>query len=125
MPEHYRIVGASHGEALPEGRVGVRVSIPLSGCPSRRWSHDLKARLTNELVGHPAVGHLHLDNIVQADQIVLDGVEDREAPFLSGALQRAIDATNAACNVETRRSANVPPPEAEAIAHKLGNDPVV
>jgi hypothetical protein len=122
MPEHYRIVGASHGEPLPEGRVGVRVRVPLSGCPSRRWSHDLKARLTNELVGHPAVGHLHLDNIVQADQIVLDGVEDREAPLLSHALKRAIDATNAACSLETPRSANVPQREAEAIAHKLTNE---
>lgn len=122
MSEHYRIVGASHGEPLPEGRVGVRVRVPLSGCPSRRWSHDLKARLTNELVGHPAVGHLHLDNIVQADQIVLDGVEEREAPLLSHALQRAIDATNAACSVETSPSANVPQPEAEAIAHKLMNE---
>ena len=121
MPEHYRIVGASHGEPLPVGRVGVRVRVPLSGCPSRRWSHDLKARLTNELVGHPAIGHLHLDNIVQADQIVLDGVEEREAPLLSHALQRAIDATNAACSVETSPSANVPQPEAEAIAQKLVN----
>jgi hypothetical protein len=119
MPEHHRIVGASHGEPLPEGRVGVRVRVPLSGCPSRRWSHDLKARLTNELVGHPAVGHLHLDNIVQADQIVLDGVEDREAPLLSAALRRAIDATNAACSVETPPSANVSQPEADATARKL------
>jgi hypothetical protein len=122
MSEHYRIVGASHGEPLPEGRVGVRVRVPLSGCPSRRWSHDLKARLTNELVGHPAVGHLQLDNLVQADQIVLDGVEEREAPLLSHALQRAIDATNAACSVETSPSANVSQPEAEAIAHKLMNE---
>jgi hypothetical protein len=122
MPEHYRIVGASHGEPLPEGSVGVRVRVPLSGCPSRRWSHDLKARLTNELVGHPAVGHLHLDNIVQADQIVLDGVEEREAPLLSHALRRAIDATNAACSTETSPSANVPQPEAEAIAQKLTGD---
>jgi hypothetical protein len=121
MPEHHRIVGASHGEPLPEGRVGVRVRVPLSGCPSRRWSHDLKARLTNELVGHPAVGHLRLDNLIQADQIVLDGVEEREAPLLSHALQRAIDATNAACDVEPRPSANVSQPEADAIAHKLGN----
>jgi len=122
MSEHYRIVGVSHGEPLPEGRVGVRVRVPLSGCPSRRWSHDLKARLTNELVGHPAVGHLHLDNIVQADQIVLDGVEEREAPLLSHALQRAIDATNAACSDETLPSANVSRPEAEAIARKLRNE---
>jgi hypothetical protein len=119
MSEHYRIVGASHGEPLPAGRVGVRVRVPLSGCPSGRWSHDLKARLTNELVGHPAVGHLRLDNIIQADQIVLDGVEDREAPLLSHALVRAIDATNAACGDETSPSANVPQPEADAIARKV------
>ena len=119
MPEHYRIVGASHGEPLPEGSVGVRVRIPLSGCPSRRWSHDLKARLTNELVGHPAVGHLHLGNLVQGDQIVLDGVEELEAPLLSDALRRAIDATNSACSDEARPSVNVKQPEADAIARKL------
>jgi hypothetical protein len=122
MPEHHRIVGKSHGEPLPEGRVGVRVRVPLSGCPSRRWSHDLKARLTNELVGHPAVGHLHLDNIIQADQIVLDGVEEREAPLLSAALKRAVDATNAACRVEPSPSKNVSQREAEAIAHKLASE---
>ena len=119
MSEHHRIAGASHGEPLPEGRVGARVSVPLSGCPSRRWSHDLKARLTNELVGHPAVGHLRLNNVVQGDQIVLEGVEEREAPLLSAALRRAIDATNAACSVDTSTSANVPAAEADAIADKM------
>jgi hypothetical protein len=119
MSEHYGIVGAAHGEPLPEGSVGVRVRVPLSGCPSHRWSHNLKARLTNELVGHPAVGHLHLDHIVQGDQIVLDGVEEREAPLLSQALQRAIDATNVACSADTSARANVPQREAEAIAHKV------
>jgi hypothetical protein len=122
MSEHHRIAGASHGEPLPEGRVGARVRVPLSGCPSRRWSHDLKARLTNELVGHPAVGHLRLDNVVQGDQIVLEGVEEREAPLLSGALERAIDATNAACGVDTSAGANLPEPEAEAIAHMVVSD---
>lgn len=119
MSEHHRIVGPAHGEPLPEGRVGVRVRIPLSGCPSSRWSHDLKARLTNELVGHPAVGHLRLNNLVQGDQIVLEGVEEREAPLLSRALRRAIDATNAACAAEARARPNVPPREADAIAHKV------
>ena len=122
MSEHHRIVGPSHGEALPEGRVGVRVCIPLSGCPSSRWSHDLRARLTNELVGHPAVGHLHLNDLVQGNQIVLEGVEEREAPLLSQALRRAIDATNAACGADATTSANVPPPEADAIADKVVTD---
>jgi hypothetical protein len=119
MSEYHRIVGPPHGEPLPEGRVGVRVRVPLSGCPSSRWSHDLRARLTNELVGHPAVGHLQLNDLVQGDRIVLEGVEEREAPLLSDALRRAIDATNAACAADASTSANVPPPEADAIAHKV------
>src|SRR4051794_17918686 len=65
--EQHRIVGPPNGEPLPDGRVGVRVRIRLSGCPSRRWSRDLSARLANELVGHPAVGHLRLNDIVQGD----------------------------------------------------------
>ena len=119
MSEYHRIVGPPQGEPLPAGRVGVRVRVPLSGCPSSRWSHDLRARLTNELVGHPAVGHLQLNDLVQGDQIVLEGVEEREAPLLSDALGRAIDATNAACAADAGTSANVPPPEADAIADKL------
>ena len=122
MSEHHRIVGPPHGEPLPEGRVGVRVRIQLSGCPSSRWSHDLRARLTNELVGHPAVGHLHLNDLVQGDQIVLEGVEEREASLLSQALRRAIDATNAACAPDATTSANVPPPEADAIADKVATE---
>jgi hypothetical protein len=119
MSEYHGIVGASHGEPLPEGRVGVRVRVPLSGSPSARWSHDLSARLATELVGHPAIGHLRLNDIVQGDQIVLEGVEEREAPLLSDALRRAIDATNAACTVDPSPAANVPQSEADAIAHKL------
>jgi hypothetical protein len=119
MSEHHRIVGPAYGEPLPEGRVGVRVRVPLSGCPSSRWSIDLRARLTNELVGHPAVGHLHLNDLVQGDQIVLEGVEEREAPLLSQALRRAIDATNAACAADPKPSANVPTPKADAIAQKV------
>src|SRR3954468_2386188 len=37
MTEQHRLVGPASGEPLPDGRVGVRVRIPLSGCPSRRW----------------------------------------------------------------------------------------
>jgi hypothetical protein len=58
MSEDYQIVGLARGEPLAEGRIGVRVRLQLSGCPSRRWSHDLAARLSQELVGHGAVGHL-------------------------------------------------------------------
>jgi hypothetical protein len=119
MFERHRIVGPPRGEPLPEGRVGVRVRVPLSGCPSGRWSHDLRARLTNELVGHPAVGHLHLNDLVQGDQLVLEGVEEREASLLSQALRRAIDATNSACPADASPSANVPRPEADAIARKV------
>jgi ribosomal protein S27AE len=97
MGEQHRIVGPASGEPLPDGHVGVRVRIPLSGCPSARWSRDLSARLTNELVGHPAIGHLRLNDIVQGDHIVLEGVEDREASLLWDALASAVTATNAEC----------------------------
>ena len=58
--------------------------------PSRRWSRDLGARLIRELSGHTAVGHLRLNinDVVQGDQIVLEGVEASEATELAGALQR-------------------------------------
>jgi hypothetical protein len=118
MSEQHRIAGEARGEPLPDGRVGVRVRVPLSGCPSPRWSRYLSARLSNELVGHAAVGHLHLDGIVQGQEIVLDGVEDREAPLLAGALRRAIDATNASCEEEPA-APNVPQPAADAIAHEV------
>jgi hypothetical protein len=72
MSEDHQIVSPAHGEPLPEGCTGVRVRVQLSGCPSRRCARDL-AWLSRELVGHAAVGHLRLnvDDIVQADQIVL------------------------------------------------------
>ena len=97
MSESYRIVADPSGEPLPAGRVGVRVRVPLSGCPSERWSRALGAHLVNEFTGHTAVGHLRLNSIVQADQIVLEGVESAEAPHLGDVLQRAIDATNQTC----------------------------
>ncbi len=118
MSEHHRIVGEARGEPLAAGRVGVRVRIPLSGCPSSRWSHDLSARLTNELVGHQAVGHLRLNDIVQGDQLVLEGVEAGEAPALAEALRRAVGATNEACPDEAERIAKVAPGDAQAIARQ-------
>src|SRR3954447_13306441 len=119
MTEAHRIAGPARGEPLPDGRVGVRVRIPLSGCPSVRWSRDLSARLSNELVGHAAVGHLRLNYIVQGDHIVLEGVEEREAPLLSEALARAVTATNAACPTEPENAGNAAQPRADAIAGEI------
>ena len=94
MSEHHHIVEMARGEPLPLGRVGVRVRFGLSGSPSLRWSRDLRARLAQELAGHTAVGHLQLNNIVQGQEIVLDGVESDEASTLAGAVERAVDAAN-------------------------------
>jgi hypothetical protein len=117
MSEHHRIVGEARGEPLGD-RVGVRVRIRLSGCPSQRWSRDLSARLANELVGHPAVGHLRLNNIVQGDDLVLEGVEAREMQTLAAALRRAIDATNHACP-DHAQPARPAKREADAIAQEI------
>src|SRR4051794_40364598 len=122
MTEQHRIVGPASGEPLPDGRVGVRVRIALSGCPSPRWSRDLSARLANALVGHPAVGHLRLDDLVQGDQIVLEGVEQREAPLLSDALARAVAATNADCTSDPEPAAKVAQLRADAIASEIALD---
>jgi hypothetical protein len=119
VTEQHRIVGPATGEPLSDRDVGVRVRIPLSGCPSQRWSRDLSARLTNELVGHPAVGHLRLNHIVQGDHIVLEGVEAREAPLLSNALARAVAATNAECATDPEPAANPAQPRADAIAGEI------
>lgn len=125
MTEDHQIVGESHGEPLPAGRVGVRVRLQLSGCPSGRWSNALGANLYTEFLGHPAVGHLRLDEIVQGDQIVLDGVEASEAPTLAGTLRRAVDATNKACTQDVAPTANVAQGDADAIARQvvLGSEP--
>lgn len=98
MSEEHHIIDLARGEPLPSGRVGVRVRFPLSGSPSARWSRNLRARLTRELAGHTAVGHLQLNDIVQGQEIVLDGVESDEASRLAGAVERAVDAANHAAN---------------------------
>jgi hypothetical protein len=123
MFEQHRIVREARGEPLPAGRVGVRVRIPLSGCPSGRWSRDLSARLSNELVGHAAVGHLRLNDIVQGDELVLEGVEAREARALAVAVRRAVDATNQACPEDAERPADAAPARADAIAHEVASGP--
>ena len=121
MSEGYQIVSRARGEPLPEGYTGVRVRVQLSGCPSRRWSHDLAARLSQELVGHAAVGHLRLNvnGIVQADEIVLDGVEQREAPALGDALEQAVDAANRASTGAPNPPTNMARKKADSIARTL------
>jgi hypothetical protein len=121
MSEAYQIVSQARGEPLPEGRTGVRVRVQLSGCPSRRWSRDLAARLSQELIGHVAVGHLRLNvnDIVQADQIVLEGVELREAPALGNALEQAVDAANRASTGVPNPPANMARKEADGIARTI------
>jgi hypothetical protein len=123
MSEHYEIIGQAHGEPRPAGCVGVRVCVRLSGCPSRRWSHALGARLATELSGHAAVGHLqiNINKIVQGDEIVLEGVEASEAPALTEPLGRAVDAANKAATPEpTRaRTGNVTQRDADAIAEQV------
>ena len=124
MSEDYLIVSRARGEPLPEGCTGVRVRVQLSGCPSQRWSRDLAAQLSRELVGHAAVGHLRLDvnDIVQADQIVLEGVEQREAPALGDALERAVDAANRASTAVPNPPPNMAQKEADDIARTIEID---
>jgi hypothetical protein len=121
MSEDYQIVSRAHGEPLPQGCTGVRVRVQLSGCPSQRWSRDLAARLSRELVGHAAVGHLRLNvnDIVQADQIVLEGVEQSEAPALGEALEQAIDAANRASTSAPNPPPNMAQEEADGVARKI------
>lgn len=96
MSEGYQIVDLARAEPMPPGRVGVCVRFSLSGCPSPRWSRNMTARLTSELTGHSAVGHMNLNNAVQGREIVLEGVESGEAPTLAAAVERAVDGANAA-----------------------------
>ena len=122
MSEEHYIVGLARGEPLREGLVGIRVRFALSGSPSRRWSRDLRARLTLQLAGHPAVGHLRLDDAVQGSEIVLDGVESAEASSIAGAVERAVDAANADCadGEDVDQSGKVRQAEASAIADEVG-----
>jgi hypothetical protein len=123
VPEDHQIVGESHAEPLPAGRVGVRVRLQLSGSPSGRWSSALSANLYREFIGHAAVGHLRLDQIVQGDEIVLDGVEESEAPTLADTLRRAVDATNKTLTRDIDPTANVAQAEADAIARQVNRGP--
>jgi len=118
MSEDYRIISPPRGEPRSLGDVGVRVRVQLSGRPGRRWSRDLGARLTRELVRHPGAVHLRMnvDELVQGDEIVLDGVEDRDTAALADAVRRAVDAANRADAAETDRVPNVSQGEADEVA---------
>jgi len=118
MSETHHIAGNARGEPLSAGRIGARVRVPLSGTPSPRWSRSLGAHLANELTGHPAVGHLQLDEVVQGSELVLEGVEEREAPALGDCLLRAVEAANACVpdDEEAAPPANMPRTEADRIA---------
>ena len=121
MSEHYEIVSHARGEPLPAGCVGVRVCVPLSGRPSRQWSHAFGGHLATELTGHRGVGHLriNIDQIVQADEIVLEGVEQDEASALAEPLQRSIDAANQSAEAEPNSARNVTQREANAVAARV------
>jgi hypothetical protein len=125
MSEHYGIISAPRGEPRSRGDVGVRVRLQLSGHPSRRWSRHLAARLTRELVGHPGVAHLRVDvdQLVQGDEIVLDGIEDREAPALAEAIRHAVEAANRAGSGELTGTPNVAQSDADAVAGHIPIDP--
>jgi hypothetical protein len=128
MSENHLIISQARGEPRSLGDIGVRVRVRLSGFPSRRWSKDLCARLTTQLIGHPGAAHLHVDanELVQGNEIVLDGVEDRDAMTLADALRRAVDATNQTTVDQPARRPNVTQREAETVAsHMRLSRPVV
>jgi hypothetical protein len=76
------------------------------------------ARLTLQLAGHPAVGYLRLNDVVQGSEIVLEGVESAEASSIAG----AVDAANADCadGEDVDQTGNVRQAAASAIADEVG-----
>ena len=121
MSEDYCIISPPRGEPRSLGDVGVRVRVQLSGRPSRRWSRDLSARLARELVGHPGASHLrvNVNELVQGDEIVLDGIEDRDTSALADAVRRAVDAANLADSDEADQAPNVTQREADTVASHI------
>lgn len=65
------------------------------------------------------MGHLRLNNVVQGDQIVLEGVEECEASLVTDALSCAVAATNATCATAPEPTPNVSQPHADAIASDI------
>jgi hypothetical protein len=119
MSEHHQIVSNANGEPGAAGSVGALVRIRLSGHPSRRWSDALRSHLSNELLGHSAVGHIRLNGIVRGDEIVLEGVEAGEAPQLASSLQRAVEATNGSDIHVDEVAHNMPQEAADAVAGEI------
>ena len=122
MSEDHRIVEV-RGEPLPAGDAGVLVRVRLSGRPSRRWSRAVSARLASEMVGRAAVGRLRLDELVQGEEIALEGVAASEAPALADALQRAVEATNQALAGDRNATADVAQQDADAVAEQVAQKP--
>src|SRR5215212_6668104 len=117
MSEKHELTGQVYGEPLAEGRVGARVRAPLTGTPSPRWSHALIGHLSGDLTGHAHIGHLRLGDIVQGSDVVLEGVEDPEAPALGHCLEHAVAEANRCCaDDDPREPANMSPERARAIA---------
>ena len=82
-------------------------------------SRALGAQLTNGFSGHAAVGHLRLGELVQGTDLVLEGVEEREAPDLGACLARAVAAANACVADVPARPENTPKARAEEIAAQV------
>lgn len=99
----------------------MRVRLRLSGCPSRRWSRAFAGHLATQLTGHAAVGHLrvNVNEIVQGDEIVLDGVEPSEAQALAEPLRHALDSANQAATAEPNSARNVTQREADNVAGQI------
>ncbi len=120
ISEDYQIVSRARGEPLPEGCTGVRVRLQLSGYPSPRWSRDLAARLSRELVGHVAVGHLRLNvNDIVHGTRSSSKASSSEAPALGDALEKAIDAANRASTGAPKPPPNMTRKDADGIARTI------
>ena len=65
------------------------------------------------------LGILRLDEVVQGDEIVLEGVEESEAPTLAATLRRAVSATNKMVASEVDSTANVAQERADGIARQV------
>ena len=123
MAERHTIVSEARGEPLPSGRVRRPALRSAVGEPERTLVARPEARLTTELTRQSAVGHLRLNDIVQGDHIVLEGVEAREASKLCATRCTAVDATNSACEDRAEQpDENMPRQTADAIAQRIGVD---
>jgi hypothetical protein len=122
MSEDHRIISPPRGEPRSPGDVGVRVRVQLSGRPSRRWSRHLAAQLTLELAGNPSTSRLRVNvtDLVQGDDdIVLDGVEDRDTTTLAAALRHAVDAANRTQGDNADQPTNVTQRDADRVASHI------